>query len=56
MPYAIRKTPKGWAKVKLTQAESVVSHHKTKKQAIAAIRAYYANVRKMKKKVSNEYC
>lgn len=47
MPYAVRKTPTGWVKVKTIPNESVVSHHKTKEAAIAAIRAYYANKRKL---------
>jgi hypothetical protein len=51
MPYAVRKTPTGWVKVKTFPTESVVSHHKTKKAAISAIRAYYANKRKLQKKI-----
>ena len=53
MPYAIRKTPTGWAKVKVFPGqESIVSHHKTREDAIAAIRAYYANKRKLEKRMS----
>jgi len=53
MPYAVRKTPTGWVKVKVTPGhETVVSHHKTKKKAISAIRAYYANKRKLEKRMS----
>ena len=53
MPYAIRKTPTGWAKVKVFPGqESIVSHHKTREDAIAAIRAYYANKRKLQTRMS----
>lgn len=51
MPYAVRQTPTGWVKVKTIATDSVVSHHKTKEDAIAAIRAYYANKRKMEAKL-----
>ncbi len=45
MPYKIRKTRSGWVRVKASTGE-VVSHHKTKAKALAAVRAVYANERR----------
>ena len=48
MPYAVKQLPSGdWVKVKRTNADTIVSRHKTKADAIAAIRAYYANKRSL---------
>jgi hypothetical protein len=44
MPYAVKQLPTGeWVKVKRTKTDTVISRHKTKAEAIASIRAYYAN-------------
>lgn len=49
MPYAVKQLPSGdWVKVKRTASDTIVSRHKTKADAIAAIRAYYANKRSLK--------
>lgn len=48
MPYAVKQLPSGdWVKVKRSHADTIVSRHKTKAEAIAAIRAYYANKRSL---------
>lgn len=48
MPYAVKQLPNGdWVKVKRSHADTIISRHKTKAEAIAAIRAYYANKRSL---------
>jgi hypothetical protein len=48
MPYAVKQLPSGdWVKVKRSHADTIISRHKTKAEAIAAIRAYYANKRSL---------